>query len=202
MTAYLLDRERQWAPDSRRNWGNLLKAVDRRLRLRGRIVTVVRCDGVARPSFRDRQLREEGLATMGTIEIESRTAAGLLADTMATARDGISRLENAACRVADSFRRDPDQANRELAELVEAIRALTVLTGAMAHVISLETEQALTVAAIDITQPVGTALRALRESQAARDWQRTASCLENDLRPAVRAWHTLFDRLDTLREAA
>jgi hypothetical protein len=202
MTAYLLDREPQWAPESRQNWGNLLKAVERRLRLRGRIVTAVRCDGVVRPSFRDRQLREQGLATMGTIEIESATAAGLLADTMTTARDGVGRLETAASRVADSFRRDPVQANCQLAELVEAIRALTVLTGAMAQVISLETEQPLSVAATDITQPVGAALRALRESQAARDWEATAGCLENDLRPAMRAWHTLFDRLDSLREAA
>jgi hypothetical protein len=202
MTAYRLDGETQWAPESRQNWGNLLKATDRRLRIRGRIVTAVRCGGVAQPSFRDRQMREQQLATMGSIEIDSSTAAGLLAETMATARNGIGDLEMAATRIAGTFRANPDAANRDVAELVEAIRALTVLTGAMANVISLESDHPVTVSAVDITQPVGAALRALRERQTAEDWEGTAAALEQLLRPALRAWQVLFDRLDAVREAA
>lgn len=202
MFGYVLDRERQLAPDSRQNWGNLLKAVERRLRLRGRIVTVVRFDGVAQPSFRDHQDLQRGLATMGRIEIESSSASRLLADTMTTARGSIGLLEATITRVALKFREDPEAATRELVDLVEAVRALTVLTGAMADVITLETGRATVVHAADITAPVGAALRALRAWQAVEDWSRTAICLEEELRPAIRRWHALFDRLEEQREAA
>ncbi|MGE3507433.1 MAG: hypothetical protein AB7N65_00940 [Vicinamibacterales bacterium] len=202
MFGYELDRERQWAPDSRQNWGDLLKAVERRLRLRGRIVTVVRFAGVVQPSFRDHQDLQRGLATMGRIEIESSSASRLLADTMTTARESIGLLETTITRVALTFREDPEAATRELVELVEAVRALTVLTGAMADVITLETGRATLVRAADITAPVGAALRALRAWQAVEDWSRTAICLEEELRPAIRRWHALFDRLEEQREAA
>lgn len=202
MTGYVLDHQPQWAPNSRQNWGNLLKAVETRLRIRGRVVTAVRFDGVVRPSFRGKQDLERGLATMGKIEIESSSASRLLADTMTTARNSIGLLETTITRVAIKFRDDPETASRELSDLVEAVRALTVLTSAMADVITLETGRVSMVPAADITTPVGTALRALRTWQSVGDWTRTAICLEEELRPAIRRWHALFDRLEELREAA
>lgn len=139
---------------------------------------------------------------MGRIEIESSSASRLLADTMTTARGSIGLLEATITRVALKFREDPEAATRELVDLVEAVRALTVLTGAMADVITLETGRATVVHAADITAPVGAALRALRAWQAVEDWSRTAICLEEELRPAIRRWHALFDRLEEQREAA
>lgn len=139
---------------------------------------------------------------MGNIEIESSTASRLLADTMTTARNSIGLLESTITRVAIRFRDDPAAANHELGELVEAVRGLTVLTGAMADVITLETGRQTAVPAADITHPVGTALRALKAWQAVEDWERTAICLEEELRPSIRRWHALFDRLEELREAA
>lgn len=139
---------------------------------------------------------------MGNIEIESSCASRLLEDTMTTARNSIGLLESSITRVAMKFRDDPAEASRELTELVEAVRALTVLTSAMADVITLETGRQTTVHAADITHPVGAALRALKAWQAVEDWTRTAICLEEELRPAIRRWHSLFDRLEELREAA
>lgn len=121
---------------------------------------------------------------------------------MTTARTSIGLLESTITRVAITFRNDPATANRELGELVEAVRALTVLTGAMADVITLETGRQSMVQASDITNPVGAALRVLRTWQTLEDWNRTALCLEEELRPAIRRWHELFDRLEVLREAA
>lgn len=139
---------------------------------------------------------------MGKIEIESSTASRLLADTLTRARRSIALLESTITRVAITFRDDPERANRELGELVEAVRALTVLTAAMADVITLETGHQTMVHAADITAPVGAALRTLRAWQLVEDWDRTALCLEEELRPAIRRWHALFDRLEELREAA
>lgn len=139
---------------------------------------------------------------MGHSEFEGSSASRLLADTMTTARKSIGLLEATITRVAIKFRDDPESASRELSDLVEAVRALTVLTGAMADVITLETGRASMVPAADITNPVGAALRALRTWQSVGDWARTAICLEEELRPAIRRWHALFDRLEELREAA
>ena len=139
---------------------------------------------------------------MGNVEIAGSSASRLLEDTMTTARNSIGLLENTITRVAMKFRDDPAAASQELGELVEAVRGLTVLTGAMADVITLETGRHVTVAAGDITLPVSTALRALKAWQAVEDWERTAICLEEELRPSVRRWHALFDRLEELREAA
>lgn len=202
MTGEAIDQQPPWTPNSRQNWGNVPQSVETRRLIRGRVVTAVRFDGVVRPSCRGKQDLERGLATMGQIENESSSASRLLADTMTTARNSIGLLETTITRVAIKFRDDPETASRELSDLVEAVRALTVLTGTMADVITLETGRASMVPAADITNPVGAALRALRTWQSVCDWTRTAICLEEELRPAIRRWHALFDRLEELREAA
>lgn len=145
---------------------------------------------------------EHQLVTMGRIEREGSGASRLIQDTLSTARGSIELLELSITRVAIKFREDPETANRELGELVEAVRGLTVLTGAMADVITLETGRQSTVHAADITTPVGVALQTLRTWQTLEDWKKTALCLEEELRPAIRRWHALFDRLEELREAA
>lgn len=164
-------------------------------------VTAVRCDGVVAPSVHEPD-RPSRPAIRARAAQERQQTSTLVANTMTTARTSIGLLESTITRVAITFRNDPATANRELGELVEAVRALTVLTGAMADVITLETGRQSMVQASDITNPVGAALRVLRTWQTLEDWNRTALCLEEELRPAIRRWHELFDRLEVLREAA
>lgn len=175
--------------------------MEQHLETNGHLVTAVRCDRVVRPSVHEPGALARSLAIAGT-GLGRSQASGLVADTMSTARNSIGLLESTITRVAMRFREDPPAANHELGELVEAVRALTVLTGAMADVITLETGRQSAVHASDITHPVGAALQSLRGWQTLEDWNRTALCLEEDLRPSIRRWHELFDRLEELREAA
>lgn len=178
--------------------------MERHLETNGSLVTAVRCDRVVGPSVHDPSGSVRALPSVRTrgTGLHGSPASGLVADTMATARTSLGLLESTITRVALRFREDPLAASRELGELVQAVRALTVLTGAMADVITLETGRHSTVHASDITNPVGAALRSLLAWQTLEDWNRTALCLEEDLRPAIRRWHELFDRLEALREAA
>lgn len=175
--------------------------MEQHLEANGRGVTAARCDGVAGPSVLGSDGLSRALPAINSAPAQHR-ASRLVPETLSAARTSIGRLESTITHVALRFREDAQAANRELAELVEAVRALTVLTGAMADVITLETGRQSTVYAADITSPVGQALRSLRAWQTMQDWNRTALCLEEELRPAIRRWHELFDRLEELRGAA
>lgn len=205
MHRYLLDGETRALPDSSKTWGNFLDAIDRALSARGRAVTVVRWNGVAAPSFRDEEAARRTLADLGSIEIESRDAQALLAETMGAARESIGVLARSATRLGAQFRLDADRGHLDLKELIEAIRTLTVLTSAIADVVALQAPPARAAASRqaldsgDVARGVGAALRALLDCQARCDWPHLADCLEQDLAPAVGRWHELFDRLDAVR---
>lgn len=205
MRHYLLDGETCATPDSSKTWGNLLDDTDQTLSARGRAVTVVRWNGVATPSFRDADAARRTLAELGNIEIESRDARSLLAETIASARESIGVLSRSATRLGAQFRLDADRGHLDLKELIEAIRTLTVLTSAIADVVALQAPPARAAAsreALDsgeVARGVGAALGLLLECQARRDWPHLADCLEQRLAPAVGRWHELFDRLDAVR---
>ena len=203
MTEYQLDGDRRSAADSLKTWGNLLNRVETGLASRGRAVTAVRFDGVARPSFRAEEESRRRLVNMGNIEMDSNTAAALLAETMTAARSSIGVLAAGSARLAVQFRTgDPLRANKELGRLIEAVRTLTVLTAAIADVVSLQSKGRETLHAADVTGPVGAAVRNLVTCQSREDWTATADCLQYALGPAIARWHRLFDRLQELREAA
>lgn len=206
MIEYRVDSERREAPDSLKTWGNLLDMVDAELAATGRAVTGVRCNGVVQPSFRAAAAAARSVATMGRIEIETDDASALLERTITMARQSLTVLASSAVRTASRFHAgDGEAAGNDLRGLIEAIRSLTVLTGAIAEVIDLRRagHGAVQMAdGTDVTTAVSQALHDLIDCQTRQDWVRTAWCLERDLAPAVLRWQALFDRFDHLREAA
>lgn len=206
MTDYRVDGDRREAPESLETWGNLLDLVDAQLAPLGRTVTAVRCNGVVQPSFRAAAAASRSVAAMGRIEIETDDASALLERTITMARQSLTVLASSAIRTAGRFHAgDGEAAGNDLRGLIEAIRSLTVLTGAIAEVIDLRRagHGAVQMAdGTDVTTAVTRALHELIECQGREDWVRTAWCLERDLAPAVLRWQALFDRFDRLREAA
>jgi hypothetical protein len=203
---YLVDGERREAPESLETWVNLLDLADAAAAASGRAVTAVRCNGVVQPSFRAAEAAARSVATMGRIEIDTADASVRLEQTIAMARQSLTVLASSAVRTAGRFHAgDGEAAGHDLGGLIEAIRSLTVLTGAIASVIDLRRggHGAVQMAdGTDVTVAVSRALRDLVECQTRQDWTRTAWCLERDLAPAVLRWQALFDRFDRLREAA
>jgi hypothetical protein len=203
MPDYLLDGEPQTMDVPQECWGKLLETVDRRLESDGRAVSAVRFGGVDQPSFRSETLARRPLATVGSIEITTSDASELLVETIATARRSIPVLSGSAVRLAAEFRgADPAKAARQLSELVDALRTLTVLTAAIADVVELRGPERPPLHASAVAVGVGDALRTLIDRHAAQDWARAAECLDRDLAPAILSWHSIFDQLEDRREAA
>lgn len=206
MIEFVIDGEPRQGPDSLETWGKLLDFVETAAGRAGRAVTAVRCNGVVQPSFRAPGTATRPVAIMGRIEFETSDAGALLEETIAMARNSLGVLASSARRTAGRFQAgDAQGAGADLARLVDAIRALTVLTGAVADVIDLRRAgkgAVQSAGGTDVTAAVGAALRELAECQSEQDWTRTAWCLEQHLAPAVLRWQALFDRFNRLREAA
>ncbi len=139
---------------------------------------------------------------MGRIEIETDDASALVERTITMARQSLTVLASSAVRTASRFHAgDGEAAGNDLRGLIEAIRSLTILTGAIANVIELRRAGRGTVHVADgtdVTTAVSRALHDLMDCQARQDWIRTAWCLERDLAPAMLQWQALFDRFDLL----
>ena len=91
MTECLLDRTPQIFDAVPETWGELLETLDDRARSAHRVVTAVRFEGVDQPSYRDDGMRARSLADLARVEVETSESDDLLGETIAMARDSVSR---------------------------------------------------------------------------------------------------------------
>lgn len=181
-----------------KTWGELLDLLDQRLSGQRRAVTVVRFGGVDQPSFREADEALIPLASAGRIEVESTDLATLLRNTVSVAENGLAVLAGGSRRVADAFRGfDIADANHQLAELLDAVKNLTTLTGAIGQVggcdlAAIGEGSASADRAID---GVAAALGRLVACQQAGDWPAVADGLEYELAPALAGWRDVLDAI-------
>jgi hypothetical protein len=183
-----------------KTWGELLQVLDDRLSADRRAVTVVRFEGVDQPSFREAGLAMVPLSAAGRIEVDSLDVSTLLRNTVQVAESGLAVLAGGSRRVADAFRgTDIVDANQQLAELLDAVRNLTTLTGAIGEVggIELSTLACGSVPADRAIENVASALGALVGCQQAEDWAAVADGLEHGLAPALAGWRDVLDAIGT-----
>jgi hypothetical protein len=181
-----------------KRWGELLDAVDRRLSADRRAVTVVRFEGVDQPSYREAELALVALSAAGRIEVESVDLTTLLRDTVHVAESGLAVLTGGSRRVATAFRSaDIANANHQLAELLDAVRNLTTLTGAIGQVggCDLATLTCGSGSADRAIDGVASALGGLVRCQQAGNWAAVADGLEFELAPALAGWREVLDAL-------
>jgi hypothetical protein len=181
-----------------KTWGEVLDVVDQRLSSLGRAVTAVRFDGVDQPSFREADVALQPPPDGCRLEIDSVELSTLLRETMVVAESGLAVLVGGSRRVATAFR-GPDivDANQQLAELLEAVRNLTTLTGAISQVgrFDLATLSAGSSTAERAIEAVASALGTLVARQQAEDWQAVATGLEDEMAPALAGWRDLLDAI-------
>jgi hypothetical protein len=179
-----------------KTWGQLLGAVDRSLAATRRAVTAVRFDGVDQPSFRDPNLAHRPLTALGRIEAESLDTSTLLQNTVVVAVDGLAVLAGGSRRVAEAFRgADMTGANAELAKLVDAVRSLMTLTGAIAGAagVDLQAVPCGTTTGEHAIARVADALTTLVAWQQTHDAVAVADGLEYELAPALVGWRDVLD---------
>jgi hypothetical protein len=199
MTECLLDRTPQPLDAMLETWGELLETLDDGLGAARRVVTAVRFEGVDQPSYRADGVRARTLAGLTRVEVETAATGEILHDSILMGRESVAVLAASAVEVADRFRGvDFVEAQARLAELVEAIRHLTVLTAAVAEVgrFDLNALACGRLSAADTVGQVGAGLQILLASQQAQDWVAVADCLEFDLAPAIDGWSTVFDAIE------
>jgi hypothetical protein len=199
MCQCFVDSTLQVVDFSQKTWGEILQALDAAAAAEGRVVTVVRFDGVAQPSFRSPELASQKGVAVACVEVETAVADDVLSDTAATARAGLSVISQNVREMADIFRgSDVAGANARLAEVAGVIGQLTLLTAALSKAAGtdLDALHCGLESGADIVNGVGGRLEQLLGAQQARDWCAAADCLEYDLAPAIDRWRLVFDAIE------
>jgi hypothetical protein len=168
------------------NWGQLLDRIEQGEGSGRRVVTAVRFDGVAMPTFRDPSALKRSLRTLGPIEIETTTVDDLLRESARAANESVAPLQRAITRIGDSLRRSAHIAPRDLQELIASVQMLTEVTIMLAASCSAAAKPRCD---LDRVVPyLRQALDGLLDAQTANDPAAAAGVLERDLTAALDQW--------------
>jgi hypothetical protein len=187
--------EARLSESGRKNWGQLLDLLESGEGASRSIVTAVRFDGVAVPTFREPSMLGKTLGDVELIEVETSTFDQLLHESALTAYGSVAPLKRAVARIAASFRgRDPDGACRELPSLTAALQGLTVVTAMLtsARRSASDNGRHFDVLASRLCG----VLDDIVECQTREDWRGIAAILETSLTTALTDWASVLLALD------
>jgi hypothetical protein len=192
MPECLLDNRALELDASLKTWGQLLTVVDAAAASAGRMVTAVRFDGVAQPSYRHPHTTARALAHMARIHVETGTHDDLVQPAIEAAIAGLHAIDRSVGPLAAAFRAGDDAASGDLAEFLIALQSLTALTKTLADASGVDLEPIDNGAGTGVLEAIGVALERLLAAQQNEDAKGTADALEQEVGPALRAWQRLF----------
>ena len=178
---------------SPQNWGQLLDLLENGDGLHRRVVTAVRFDGVAVPTFRTPNALARTLRDTGPIEVETTTVGALLRESAQAAKESIAPLCRAIGRIAGGLR-SPDRsaATRDLPQLTRSLRTLTLVTAMLANA-----DESAGAHRHDfdlLVKRMCTVVDHIIEQQAGERWLAVADVLESELAPALDDWASLLEQ--------
>jgi hypothetical protein len=187
--ARLMIREQERTVDpGLTTWGDLLGSVDRELSESGEVVTAARFDGREEPDFRHPSVVGVPLSSVGIVEIQSCSPAGLLGQTLAEARSVMPEFRVSCKRLAEEFRGlDLQRANQGLVDFSTAIGALVAIVQTTGAALQVDLEHLLVKgrSAREVLVEFAGFLSGLISAQETQDWLTVADILEYDVEPAV-----------------
>lgn len=191
MLEIAVNGEARWSQSGSENWGELLELLQRGHGSSRPIVTAVRFDGVAVPTFREPAMLERGLGDVGLIEVETSTFDQLLHESAQAAYESVAPLQRAVARIAASFRGSGhDTARRDLPSLTAALQGLTVVT---AMLTTARGDTGADRSDFDrLASRLCGVLDAIVECQARDNWRGIADILERALAPALSQWASVL----------
>ncbi len=192
MPECLLDNRALQLDVSLKTWGQLLALVDAAAALSGRMVTAVRFDGVAQPSYRHPHTTGRDLAHMSQIQVETGTHDDLVQPAIEAAISGLNTIDRSVGPLAAAFRAGDEAAAGELADFLTALQSLTQLTKTLADAAGVDLEPVDNGDGTGVLASIGAALERLLAAQQDEDANATADALEREVGPALRAWQRLF----------
>jgi hypothetical protein len=193
--------EARLSESGRKNWGQLLDLLESGEGASRSIVTAVRFDGVAVPTFREPSMLGKTLGDVELIEVETSTFDQLLHESALAAYESVAPLKRAVARIAGSFRgSDPDNASRELPSLTGALQGLTVVTAMLTSARSSTSGDAryFDVLASRLCE----VLDDIVECQTREDWRGIAAVLETSLTTALTDWASVLLALNGDKESS
>jgi hypothetical protein len=183
--------ETRLSQSGRKNWGQLLDMLETGEGSSRPIVTAVRFDGVAVPTFREPAMLGKTLGNVELIEVETSTFAQLLHESALAAYESVAPLKRAVRRIAGSFRgSDPDSGSHELPSLTAALQGLTVVTAMLTTARNTTTGDSGHFDAL--AGRLCEVLDDIVECQTNRDWQGIADILETSLTTALTEWASVL----------
>ncbi len=191
MLEIAVNGEARWSQSGRKSWGQLLDMLETGEGSSRPIVTAVRFDGVAVPTFREPAMLGKILGDVELIEVETSTFDQLLHESALAAYESIAPLKRAVVRIAASFRgADPGCANRELPSLTAALQGLTVVTAMLTTARS--TARGNNSHFDDLAGCLCGVLDGIVECQTRENWRGIADILETDLATALTEWASVL----------
>jgi hypothetical protein len=179
--------------------------IDRTEAADGRMVTAARFDGVDEPTFREPALADRSLAGIGRVEVESRPASVVVAESLQQAGQALTALHASTLELADLFRgHQPTAANQYLIELATALRVFVGVVAAASEALNVDM-QTLRVGdrqVKDILDALGTSLEAMLPAQTGEDWLTVADILQFDVAATLEDWNIVLGGLNEIAAAA
>ena len=189
-----VDGSAQPALSGPENWGELLDWLERGEGQVRRVVTAVRFEGVAVPTFREANALSRGLGDLGTIEVVTSTVDDLLRESAQAAYDSVAPLGRAVRRIAVKLRAGHEMAaRRDLPALTAAVQSLTTVTSGLGHSAPCVEPHRADVDALVLR--LCRLVDAITASQVQSEWRAVADILERDLAPTLDAWASVIRRV-------
>jgi hypothetical protein len=204
MPRLIVNSEEQPPANGPESWGHLLVRLEQEADSRGDVVTEVRFDGVAEPTFWQPAQAARALAGVALIEVMTAPQSGVLDEALVQGAMAAGTLAAAAIQTGAEFRSDPAAANQRLVELCQGVRSLISLSSAAATAVGVSLEQhhwSGRPGSIQMAD-LGRQLESIIEAQQSQDWLTVADILEYDFHPALNAWLPVFETLRATAPAA
>jgi hypothetical protein len=178
-------------PDSpAHTWADLLGGIDVHLERQGRVLAVVRFDGIELPAFRDATVAARPLNAIQRIDMESASPQALLGECLKDGALAAAELVNTASHLAGQFRRgEIVSAARSLATLAADLRSFVAFIGALRQWMGNDARLHIDGKSPDEQMPLVSAwVQSLIAAHTDADWLTVADILDYDLEPFLRAW--------------
>lgn len=181
-------------PSGPENWGELLNLLEHGDGSARQVVTAVRFEGVAVPTFREAPALARELSDIAAIDIETSTVGDLLHESAQAAYDSIAPLDRATVRIADRIRGgNLRTVRRDIPSLTASLQTLTTVTAVLAG-----TGEAAIAHRSDLEALVARlcgVVEAIADRQSREDWRAVADVLVTDLAPTLSAWASVARRI-------
>lgn len=169
-------------------WSDLLNDLESRHLGRGKVITSVRFDGNEVLQFRDAEILNRPLGSIGEVRVEAGPMEEMLKSAVAEAEGYLLSLQTSLADIAETFRQQATgQGNANLGQVFEGIKMFAALLQGVELQLSGQLRNG-TDSVSQILAGMGPTLESLIDAQTQQDWILVADILEFELLANVSAF--------------